>query len=89
MLSKDYYSVKIVTSFATMVCLDVASLSYSVTFTYPTPAIYVLHKSHLQFFGIHPLIDSLNDSRLTQDLRFSGNISFQMMGPKLLKDLSA
>ena len=63
------------------------SFSYSVIFMNPTPGKYV-QRMHLQFVGIHPLIDALNDSRLTQDLRFSGNISFQMMGPKTLNDLS-
>ena len=42
----------------------------------------------MKLVGIHPLIDFLNDSRLTLDLRFLGNISFQIIRPKALKDLS-
>ena len=55
---------------------------------YPNPEIYVLHSSQGQFSGIHDLIEFLKLSRLLHVFRFSGNIRFQTIGPKLLKDRS-
>ena len=53
---------------------------------YPNPEIYVLHSSQGQFSGIHDLIEFLKLSRLLHVFRFSGNIRFHTIGPKLLKE---
>ena len=54
----------------------------------PTPFSYSLQRLHGQFSGYQDLIDSLNFSRLSHNLIWSGSIWFQTMGPKLLNEFS-